>query len=723
MKSLLIKLKNCYGIQELEEELEFKTSNMNLIYAPNGVMKTSLAKTFLKLSKGDEPEEKLFGRKPEYEIRADNEEIEKDQILVIRPFDPEYESRNISTLLVNTEKKTRYDKAYKEIFEAKKKAIAKLNKLSKVKADEIEIKTCKDLGTLNIFESIEKLKNNHQSETNLAEVKYAEVFDEKVLNLLEGEDVATGITEYTERYNELIEKSPIYSKGKFSPANADAISKNLKKENFFEANHKIFLNGHDSPMGDAKELDDTLERAHAEILSDERLKSIHTKILNGVSAVKTFQSALEKTPILSSYLSDQENLKLKLWEGYYSSAKIELDSLLSLYESKKDELSDIEKEAQLEETLWHQAKEIFKARFYVPFDIDIENHKNAILGTTAPNMVFTFPNPDSKPIQFDRGQLNSMDILSVGERRAMYLLYVIFEFLSRLNQDKTTLIIVDDIADSFDYKNKFAIIEYLRELTQESNFRFIVLTHNFDFYRTVQERILYGGAKWNNSYIAQKTGLKISLLKGGNRDVSNPFELWKGQYKQSPAALISMIPFIRNLIEYKDGTKSESYLTLTSMLHIKDNTYELAIEDIIKIFSEVIKDAEIGDKFDSRQTVTSLIFNTADDLCTNARNDEVSLENKIVISIAARLKAEEFMLSRITSSTKISGNQTTALFDIIKKEDKENLLSEEIKTLSQVILMTPENIHLNSFMYEPLMDMSVLHLIDLYKKLESLKPI
>ena len=39
---------------------------------------------------------------------------------------------------------------------------------------------------------------------------------------------------------------------------------------------------------------------------------------------------------------------------------------------------------------------------------------------------------------------------------------------------------------------------------------------------------------------------------------------------------------------------------------------------------------------------------------------------------------------------------------------------ETIKLLEDVNLMTPENIHLNSFMYEPILDMSNEHLKQLY---------
>ena len=50
-----------------------------------------------------------------------------------------------------------------------------------------------------------------------------------------------------------------------------------------------------------------------------------------------------------------------------------------------------------------------------------------------------------------------------------------------------------------------------------------------------------------------------------------------------------------------------------------------------------------------------------------------------------------------------------------------NLLSDKEKKLfDQVVLMTPENIHLNAFMYEPIIDTSVYHLMDLYEELQKL---
>ena len=47
--------------------------------------------------------------------------------------------------------------------------------------------------------------------------------------------------------------------------------------------------------------------------------------------------------------------------------------------------------------------------------------------------------------------------------------------------------------------------------------------------------------------------------------------------------------------------------------------------------------------------------------------------------------------------------------------------SASLRVLDRVALMTPENIHLNSFMFEPLIDMSDMHLRKLYAEVCGLK--
>lgn len=721
MNVLSVNLENCYGIKKLENTFKFEKSNANLIYAPNGAMKTSFAKTFYALSKGLKPEEKMFNKTPVCEIKIDGVDIHKDDILVIKPFDKEFESENITTLLVNPTKKTVYDKILKEILEAKKKLINELNKQSKIKRDDVESQLTKDLGSEDIFSAIETLQKLNIGNHAYSTIQYQAIFDPKVIELLGNQEVINNIKEYTQKYNELIEQSLLFKKGIFNPTKASSVSSTLKKEMFFEANHKVLLDGKTEAIENHDVLDQSFETEKEKILGNGSLQEISKKIISGVAPVKAFQELLEDFPEISAELSDIDNFKKIVWCSYYDNNKLLFDELLSLFQTNKTQIQQIESEANLEATLWHDAHKVFKDRFHVPFSMDIENHTSAILGTTKPEVVFTFEGENGEKLKFNRGKLDSLDFLSVGERRALYLLYVIFDFLERQSRGKPSLIVIDDIADSFDYKNKYAIIEYLKELSQHSQIRLIVQTHNFDFYRTFQSRILVD-AQWENSYVAQKNVDEVKLLKGGSKDVASPFELWKNNYHQNAAMLVSMIPFVRNLVEYKDGSACDDYLKLTSLLHIKSDTNNYMLADLEGLISNTVKGKKLDQQFDPNGKVIDHIYNTANHLCGLPNENEICLENKITLSIAIRLKAEAFMLSIVKDNSAITKNQTFELFDRIEKEGDPN--DEDFKkikkVLGQVILMTPESIHLNSFMYEPLMDMSSSHLIKLYKKVESL---
>ena len=65
-------------------------------------------------------------------------------------------------------------------------------------------------------------------------------------------------------------------------------------------------------------------------------------------------------------------------------------------------------------------------------------------------------------------------------------------------------------------------------------------------------------------------------------------------------------------------------------------------------------------------------------------------------------------LSATTLVAAITANQTQALIDKFKAKFAPNTAA--IRVLDQVALMTPENIHVNAFMYEPIVDMSDEHL-------------
>jgi len=729
MNKLNVILENCYGINSLTHEFEFTDVTKNdriqkrntfAIYAGNGVMKTSFANTFLDLSKEKSPIEKVHNLPSVCNVTCDGVPLPFQDIFVIKSYIPRHEAQNISTLLVSDEKKAEYDKIYSQILKEKNAVITRLNKLSGVKKDDIEIVILTDLNKNDFFECLE-LYSNKSVDYDFSAVQYKKIFNDDVLRLLEKSDVIENIAKYTETYNDLIDNSPYFKRGVFSPHKADSVANTLKKERFFDAEHKVNLKGESVPIGE-QEFFAKLKEANKTIIENDELKNIQG-LLTKKASVKSFQDVLEETPWIIAELGSGsiDDFKIKLWKSYILKSGDLINPLLASYHLNKAKLERIEREAVDQQSKWETIIKIFEDRFHVPFCVDIANKKSAILGKESPNIVFKFKNDSGSYEEMSRDKLESLEVLSQGELRALYLLNIIFEVETRKREHRKTLFIIDDIADSFDYKNKYAIISYLHENTKVDFFYQIIMTHNFDFFRTIQSRLL-GDSKWHNSLIAQKSVDKIELVDGGNKDITDPFKHWRKNLNGNNAILIAMIPFVRNLIEYSAGSKDESYLLLTNLLHVKraeDSipcTEEICILDIKPVFDQYIKNIDLS-SFDDSIVIYDLILSEASKVNNLEIVDGLNLENKIVLSIAIRLLAEKFMWSKVTDKSSFKRSQTGRLFERYKGEFSQSTgKSSNLETLDLVNIITPENIHINSFMYEPILDMSEHELKNLYSK-------
>ncbi len=88
METIHVNLKNCWGIESLEYEFDFRRGTNKTkayaIYAPNGMMKSSFAKTFEALSKGVQPQEERFNRHPSCIVTSDGTPIPQEVIYVLK---------------------------------------------------------------------------------------------------------------------------------------------------------------------------------------------------------------------------------------------------------------------------------------------------------------------------------------------------------------------------------------------------------------------------------------------------------------------------------------------------------------------------------------------------------------------------------------------------------------------------------------------------------------
>ncbi len=707
-KKLSIKLTHCYGIESLDCELDFSESNTVIIYASNGIMKTSFARTFDRLSQGKEPEELIYGYDSQYEVIYHSQPISKDQIYVIKDFKPDiFKDELISKLVVDEKSKNKYDAIYSDIASKRRSMILKLTKLSGIPQSNLEDELKHIFQFKDFNEFVCQLNFENLFELKL-DYKYSDIFNSDVIPILKEDDIQSVILEYNKEMNRIISEIVLFNKaGEFNLTKAENVAKTLIKEMFFKAGHTIILSGSEGKIGE-KEYKELLDRANNEIKKSEKLKELRQRLLKK-NSLKNFADLIEKNPAIIQELEDRIKFQKKIFESYFKLIEVELSEYSILYNESIETLKEIEEYARNQQTKWKSIVEQFKSRFSTPYDdIDILDKPSIILGkTTTPQIIFKFSDKE-----IYKEDLFKKNTLSEGEGRAYSLLNILYEIETRRDSEKLQFIIVDDLADSFDYKNKYAILQYLKDLSKLSNFRLIVLTHNFDFFRSAVGRINQG----KNSFIAERLDGKLKLHKATD-GILHPFTSWKSNIASNIDIAIVMIPFVRNLIEYTKGSQSHGYVTLTKLLHSKQDSQNITFNQLENAYQEVMPNITFG--FTENKNVQAYIIDCAEKI--KVLNDKFLLKEKIVLSIAIRILSENYMWSNVTEKSDRDTVSEGKLLERYKEEYKDDLKHEKaINTLEEVNIMTPENIHLNSFMFEPIIDMGLGHLKALFTKVKML---
>lgn len=733
---LSIKLENCFGISKLEHTFDFKDDkNSVLIYAPNGTMKSSFAKTMLYLSKQNLPESKR-PQKPcdllddtiiaTYETKFDDNVISPENIYVMNGDDEiKDSSEKISTMLASSDLKQEYDRIFQSLDAERKEFIRILKDVSQSSDCEDElVNAFKRYESDNLFTVLNRIKNNIQQPCTNYGFRYNFVFDKKgnVKKFLDKHQSL--LTNYINCYNNLISQSDFFSndrRGSFGTYQAEQIINALGGDGFFHAHHKLSLSRQSgiSEITSKEQFETIYNQELEKIATDNDLKKSLKKLDKAIGAneeLRFFKETITQNPHLIPYLNDYEKFRKETWYGYLHSILDKVTLLLDSYAQKKAELEDIRRKAKEDKKTWKDIIKLFNNRFFVPFTAVLENQDDVILKGKTPVVRFKYPNNNS----YEKEQI--MKVLSKGELRALFILQFLFEIECRIKQSVEQLIVLDDISDSFDYKNKYAIIEYIKDINEKySKLKIIILTHNYDFYRTVHSRlnpkpITLMALKNDNNEIKLEDGKYVGtvftnvMIKGVNKEENEKF--------------VSIIPWVRNIVEYTKEKESDDFKKLTSCLHVKQNTSRLHVKDVYKIITDNVKQCKNTLSYANNNTpIKEFIYQVADGLESETDIDEIALENKTVFSMAIRLKLEEIMIPLLVDHeseiNNIKKDQTAKLVEMLKNykpADYDRMKSE----IEQMMMMTPENIHVNSFMFEPLIDLSVVHLKKLYTDVKAL---
>lgn len=729
MDRIQLNLESCYGIKLLKTDFDFSEHPAIAIYAPNGMMKSSLARTLGDLAT---PSDRIYtDSKTVCEVKDESgKPLSQDSILVFGPYDGDLDpTQRISNLLLSKKLKKDYDALISDIDKAKDALLKAVKKTAQTKLNGESIEADISNSVMRVgnefLPALVRLRSeiSKQDATPYAQLKYDMIFDPRILEFIGSQTGKDAISNYVTRYNALLDASHFFSRANFNYYGAEQVAKSLADHGFFKENHVVWLksrsgNNSSKEIHTREELANVIEEEKASILKDAALTKefdAFASKANRNEKLREFVAYLQQNPTWLVELENPEKFKTEVWKSYLKVQFSLYTDLLDKYESAEPRLKELKASAASEKTRWESVVREFNERFVVPFTLAAKNKADACVGEhTHVELSIKFTD-GPREVEVDRKRL--IDVLSMGQRKAFYILNILFELFSRKEDGRETLIVFDDIADSFDYQNKYAIIQYLQDLNEDGKlFKQIIMTHNFDFLRTMVYRHV---VVHKNCFMANKNANGEIVFEEAKGVKDMFFKVLKDEFSINQKRAIACIPFLRNLRELQiDDMKDSVYLRLTALLHWKPGQSDIILrKDLDQAFESVFENKKVQSA-NGHERMVDIIQLEAEDCLTAPEG--VNFDNKLILSIAIRLLSDRFMANKIADDAfvnAITGRHTNKLFDkFIELFPNDNALD----TLRKVILMTPENIHLNSFMYEPIIDMSDHHLRKLYEEVRDL---
>lgn len=296
-----------------------------------------------------------------------------------------------------------------------------------------------------------------QTDAPFADVTYDVIFDEKVVELLKTKEFRVAVADYVKRYNELLDSSTYFSRQTFNYFNAATITKSLADNGFFDAKHSVRLNaGSSVEVNTQKELQEIIDAEKQKISNDPDLRKkfaeVEKQITRNVN-VRAFHAYLSDHEKLLPELENIDRFREAIWKSYLKSQMTLYEVVVDEYKNAEKRKKEIEADAAGQRTQWEEVIDTFNDRFFVPFRLKPKNREKVMLGQEALlGLGFEFEDGDEKA---DVEKSSLLEVLSTGEKKALYILNVLFEIETRRSKKGNTLFVIDDIADSFDYKNKY----------------------------------------------------------------------------------------------------------------------------------------------------------------------------------------------------------------------------------------------------------------------------
>lgn len=728
------KATNVFGISSLSGASTF--DKLNVIYAPNGTAKSSLADAIKNISVGDSVGD-VYGVLPDptYELEIDGNIYDESNMIpftVIKYCGVEEfelnENDDYSNLVISPSAKALFSSSITSInnsltnienillssFSKKGKGKTKGQKFSNGLIDSLmTIAGSRDNIIMNFA------LNLKTELTPLSEV----ITEDDVLTLANSKGRETiskpEVSGSIASYAFVISKKAIGSiiDSEFDIDKLNEFSKHIIDDLYFDDNKKRLLKINDNLLG-KKEFLGIVEKENLSIYGSDEAKEEMEKcrdILNKNAASSKFSKTLFNKPKLIKHSLDYTTFANELFVTFLGTKNVKSIEIEVLnIKKEQSKIASMRSLTKVDDNAVYKIWEKFKSRFkFNKYELDIQNKFDAITGIDMPRFIKYQPGTNKEI--FDPVELR----FSTGEIRSFNLINFIIEVERTLLLGKPFTIILDDAVDSFDYKNKYGIIDYLNEIKDNSLVQIIILTHNFDFYRSTI--LAFGNTNQYFMYKDKSGNVTLHDVKSKKYYLSvSDFNSWKNSGDKTK--YLSFIPFLRNVLQLQTKSSDPSVLDADKYLH-----YELTVSDNLDftIIEPLMRSANFG--IPASINITDKYLDTLDNIAINISSSpimETKLENKILLGIYIRVFLERFLVKRIKKmggNVPPNGNKFARTISLINNAKTNGYLSDkELSIAIEANVVSPSFVHANSFMYEPLIDVDSSTLIDVANKIRAI---
>ena len=381
----ILKVKNVFGIKELRNASYIKGNT--LLYAPNGVMKTSFA-DFLNCVKTNSSITDAFEEytsPAEFEIRQFDKtytESNNDGTFQIVVFSSKIAKDNVFTdplianLAMSAELRRSYDEHIKEFKEIKHRIDSIMSTVIKGSKKTVP-DSWKDIA--NIFGAEEEtealtslLDFDETNEKLFLKAPYSKVCDNKIVDIFADADFVKKL----ETYKTIVEKKmedKVFNNG-FTYFELEAIFNSISKTHYFLAKH--FLTIGDNVIDSEEKMGEFLLEQKNKIFSSQEVEQSFLDVkasLNKNAVTRGFADFLTDNREVLDYSNEYNRARKVFCRTKIANQINVIKVVLDEYNKCYHKLISLIEKARNEESTWKKSKDLFNSRFGLNrVDLDIQ---------------------------------------------------------------------------------------------------------------------------------------------------------------------------------------------------------------------------------------------------------------------------------------------------------------------------------------------------------------